>query len=150
MNNIYKNLVLAINKIITRHPNKIITQHPDSINTQEIDSLMVDKRKINEGLNKNITLGKSDYLINYSYTQSECIGDTPYYQTKWIEHTIKILKVDGKDIPVFSYSWDQIIPESIIYKSKMVIRKYLESIIVKPSDIEEFINWNGDLNNWDE
>jgi len=32
----------------------------------------------------------------------------------------------------------------------MVIRKYLESVVVKPSPVDEFVKWDENLNNWEE
>lgn len=94
-------------------------------------------------LNKSVTFGGSNYLVSYNCTSQRSI-------TGWTKHFINILEVDGKEIPVFTYSWEDNRPESIIYNTKFAIRKYLESIAVKPSFIDEFVKWDGDLNNWDE
>lgn len=98
---------------------------------------------MSEYLKKNIKYGDNEYLVEFNYTQPRCIGG-------WATHTFNILEVNGERIPTFTYSFESNKPESIIYNSKMVIRKYLESIVVKPSPVDEFVKWDGDLNNGDE
>jgi len=95
--------------------------------------------------NKTIRYKDNTYAIRYSYFTEKCINGRTF-------HTIEIYQVNNKDIKPFEYNWEtQGKFKSIISQTKEAIKNYLNYIPrVEYSYFEEFQNWNGDLDHWDE
>lgn len=97
---------------------------------------------------KTIKYNNSTYEVEYDYsTERSIVGTT--------NHVIIILKVNNiiESYPYF-YRWSTSNnkPESIIIQVYNAINEYLARKPTKKtfSYLDEFENWNGELDNWDE
>jgi hypothetical protein len=97
-------------------------------------------------MNKIIQYKNSTYVVGYNFSTERCINGYTY-------HTISIFKVNGTDIDTFTNSWKTQgeNKQSIIAQIKVAIDKYREQNSKKEfSYLNEFQNWNGNLDGWDE
>jgi len=95
---------------------------------------------------KTITYRENTFIVSYNYTMERRMdGKTT--------HVVNINEVNGKIIDPYNFSWitDNNKPTSIISQVKIGLDKYIESLPqTRFSYIDEFQNWDGNLNNWDE
>jgi hypothetical protein len=94
---------------------------------------------------KSINYKGNVFSIDYNYMTEKGINGTTY-------HTIEIYQMNGENIKIFRYTWEtQGKIESIIARIKIAIESYLDHLPKKEySYYEEFQNWDGDLDRWDE
>ena len=98
-----------------------------------------------ENGNKFVNYKNNTFVIDYNYTTEKGINGKTY-------HTIEIYQMNNGDIKPFEYAWEtqgQI--KSIIDRIKIAIENYLDHLLKKEySYYDEFQNWDGDLDHWDE
>jgi len=94
---------------------------------------------------KTITYRDNTFSISYNYTmERKTDGKTT--------HVVNIHEVNGKIIDPYNFSWitNNNKPESIILQVKIGLDEYIKSLSqIRFSYIDEFQNWDGNLNNWE-
>jgi len=113
----------------------------------QIQVLLIYLRKEGIIIIKSVKYKDHTYIIEYTYTtRKDLLGEI-------IEHELILKKVNNKKVSDVKHTWMDSVHRrnSVIKETYEFIKKYIEGVTqTKFSYINEFENWDGNLDEWDE